>query len=133
MSRRFVQRGTDGNPSPRHPVSIRTNAVGSGRPFTTSASILPSWSATSKNPQAFPCERRFWLTPQHMPAAAQLVNCKGFITSLPIHWLETENVRIEYPTGLIVQIEPAVTNPETSSEDVQEASRESVSANGAAT
>ena len=32
-------------------------------------------------------------------AAAQLVNCKGFITVLPIHWVENENVQIQYPTA----------------------------------
>ena len=100
---------------------------------TLPASILPSWNATDQNPQAFPCERRFWSVPQYTEAAAQLVNCKGFITALPIHWLENENVLIKFPTGLIVRTEPNDTRPASGSGDVQVASKERAQTSGAAT
>jgi phospholipase D1/2 len=76
-------------------------------------SILPTWNPGAAPPSAaawktgnlaspMPFQPEFWTAPQHNPAAVkQLSGIKGFITALPIHWTEGENVRFEFPTALV--------------------------------
>jgi phospholipase D1/2 len=85
-----------------------------GKPIA--AKIVPNWKSGIKNPKTgqfgypssrLPFEPEFWDAPQHNPGAVgQLESIKGFITSLPVHWLQGENVRFKYATGLIVKKEP---------------------------
>jgi phospholipase D1/2 len=51
-----------------------------------------------------PFQTGFWEKPQHIPSAvAGLNNIKGFITALPVEWTKRENIKIDYPTALIVR------------------------------
>lgn len=36
----------------------------------------------------------------------QLEKIKGFITALPIHWTEDENVKFDFPTALVADNKP---------------------------
>ncbi|WP_341678131.1 phospholipase D-like domain-containing protein [Niveibacterium sp. SC-1] len=85
------------------------------------ASILPTWDpeanfpATSKNTRGkgnlaspMPFQPEFWSSPQHdATAVGQLEDIQGFITALPIHWTEEENIGFAYPTSLVAENEPA--------------------------
>ena len=57
--------------------------------------------------------------------AAQLVNCKGFITALPVHWVENEDVLIKYPTAIIVEAEPPKPGSDQRGQSVEVASMQS--------
>jgi len=90
------------------------------------AKIIPNWDDQIDNPRnsktkgfptsRLPFENEFWNVPQHNSAkAAQLETIKGFITALPTHWLQGENVRFEFPTDLVVKNE-APQRPELKTE-----------------
>jgi phospholipase D1/2 len=94
------------------PRSWFTDSIGKD-----AAKIIPNWDRGKNNPKnqtvsgypssRLPFEPEFWDAPQHNPGAiGQLESVKGFITSLPVHWLQGENVRFKYATGLIVKKEP---------------------------
>lgn len=78
------------------------------------ARILPTWKTALQPPEKaswgktgnlgapMPFQPEFWAHPQHNPAGVgQLNGIKGFITALPIHWTENENVKFEFPTSLV--------------------------------
>jgi phospholipase D1/2 len=76
------------------------------------ASIIPNWNRDAKNrsnpnikgfPTSYlPYEIGFWQKIAHSAQAGQLDKIKGFITAFPIYWTLGENLRIKYPTPLIV-------------------------------
>lgn len=68
-------------------------------------SILPTWDSAKGNLMSpMPFQPEFWVAPQQNPAGiTQLNGIKGFITALPIHWTENENVRFEFPTALVAE------------------------------
>ena len=92
------------------PFVPRNTVIGSdGKP--TEASILPTWiddenqAAGGDFTSDLPCQERFWV--KGVPGISkdvlkQLQGVKGFITALPIQWTQGENLRIPYPTALIV-------------------------------
>lgn len=76
------------------------------------AKILPTWDPDIKAPHTkwkvgnvaspLPFQPEFWAAPSHNPAGIdQLQKIKGFITALPIHWTEGENIKFDYPTALV--------------------------------
>ena len=76
------------------------------------ANILPTWKSWLPAPSKaswssgdlgspMPFQPEFWKKPQHTEAASKLDQIKGFITALPIHWTERENIRWDYPTRLV--------------------------------
>lgn len=79
------------------------------------AKIVPNWDSGMKAPKTgqlglpsspLPFEPEFWSAPQHNPkGVGKLDSIKGFITALPVHWLQGENVRFEFPTDLVVKNE----------------------------
>lgn len=82
------------------------------------ASILPTWRDDPSIKDAggyltspLPYEERFW--EKGAPAVSAealkgLQGIKGYITALPIKWTKNENLRIPYPTSLIVHNKPKV-------------------------
>jgi phospholipase D1/2 len=76
------------------------------------ASIIPNWDAEAFNPKspkipgypaaALPSDDLFWTKPYSIASPGELTNIKGFITALPISWTKGENIRIRYPSPLIV-------------------------------
>jgi phospholipase D1/2 len=72
------------------------------------ASILPTWFFDKKKETGYlkspmPYKTSFWDKPQHtLSAVAGLNNIKGFITALPVEWAKGENIKIDFPTALIV-------------------------------
>lgn len=74
----------------------------------TKASIIPTWvndpgsAGGGYFSSPMPFEDEFWTAPRHTAAASELEKVKGFITALPIEWTTEENVRILYPSGIIV-------------------------------
>lgn len=82
-----------------------------------SASILPTWDPAANAPpnakgkwttgnisSLLPFQPEFWSSPQHTKeGTTQLDGIKGFITALPIHWTENENVKFAYPTSLVAE------------------------------
>ncbi len=78
----------------------------------TPARIIPNWDSGKDNPRnskvmgypssRLPFEPEFWDAPQQNKAGiAQLASIKGFFTALPVHWLQGENVRFDYPTEMV--------------------------------
>ena len=77
------------------------------------ASILPTWDRDVDPPanarwkagnvaSPLPFQPEFWAMQRHNPAGIdQLKKIQGFITALPIHWTENENVKFDYPTALV--------------------------------
>lgn len=76
-----------------------------------SAKILPTWKDDKDLPQRgsltaeLPHREQFWKVNQTIPAKAVsgLQSIRGFITALPVRWTAGENLRIPYPTSLIVR------------------------------
>lgn len=92
------------------------------------ASIIPNWDPTAPNPKdsrlrgfpssRLPFEPEFWSAPQHNPTGvSQLESTLGFITALPVHWLQGENVRFVFPTELIVNNRQPQYQPELKSDN----------------
>jgi phospholipase D1/2 len=91
------------------------------------ASILPTWNTDAKAPSdsswgkygnidsPLPFQAEFWDKPRHdSKAVAKLDSLRGFITALPIHWTEGENIRFAYPTAIVVMNDkPSTTSPQT--------------------
>lgn len=80
------------------------------------ASILPTWDDSELAPpkskwgkkgnisSPLPCQENFWGAPQYnKDGIGGLASIKGFITALPIHWTRNENLKIPFPTSLVVQ------------------------------
>lgn len=74
-------------------------------------SILPTWVVDPTNKDGgylgspLPCQEEFWTAGApavSVEALKGLQGVKGFITALPTKWTEGENLRIPYPTALIV-------------------------------
>ena len=91
---------------PRNTVRVGKNVF--------NASILPTWrdDATKADGGSLtadlPYQEKFWvkraaISPQ---AVKELQGIKGYITALPVKWTENENLRIPYPTSLIVHNKP---------------------------
>ncbi|WP_343733117.1 phospholipase D-like domain-containing protein [Duganella sp.] len=80
------------------------------------AKILPTWDDKLKLgngkvgglAQPMPFQTEFWDKPQAAAGAAALKNIRGFITLIPLDWTANENIRIKYPTGIIVHNEHKV-------------------------
>lgn len=67
------------------------------------ASVLPTWDGKSLT-TPMPSQPEFWKKPQFMAdGVAGLESIKGFITALPIHWAENENLDFKLPTAILVQ------------------------------
>jgi len=82
-------------------------------------SILPTWSNDLDSPPAskwgkkgnlsspMPFQSEFWAMLRQIPSRIdQLEKIKGFITALPIHWTEDENVKFDFPTALVADNKP---------------------------
>lgn len=102
----------------------RAKCVGAtAKPGRDFAKVIPVWDRGKRNPKtggdgypasSLPFEPEFWDAPQHDPkGVAQLESIRGFITALPIHWIEGENVRFDFPTSLVTKTEPRVTEGKT--------------------
>jgi phospholipase D1/2 len=84
-------------------------------PFPESAgapgSILPTWDDNQNQHGGIrlplPFQDAFWSKPQHTAAASELSEVKGFITAIPLSWTKNENIRIKYPTAIIVKNDSA--------------------------
>lgn len=67
------------------------------------SSVLPTWSG-GKLSAPMPSQPEFWKKPQFKAeGVAGLESVKGFITALPIHWAENENLDFKLPTAILVQ------------------------------
>lgn len=100
------------------------------------ARIIPNWDEGIKNPETdkygypasrLPFEPEFWEAPQQNKAGvAQLASIKGFFTALPVHWLQGENVRFDYPTEMVADNEllPQQGGPENASTEAKVAKKE---------
>jgi len=74
------------------------------------ASILPTWKDDASKAAGgditsdLPYQKQFWAKKASIsPEALKgLQGIKGYITALPIKWTKNENLRIPYPTALIV-------------------------------
>ncbi|WP_230970311.1 phospholipase D-like domain-containing protein [Nitrogeniibacter aestuarii] len=101
------------------------------------AKILPTWDSSSDVPEGIaanwgkkgylksplPFQSEFWGKPRYNPTAvAGLNDIKGFITALPVHWTEGENIKFVFPTSLVVQNDrtPAGTPLKTAWDATQE-------------
>lgn len=91
---------------PRNTVRVGKNVF--------NASILPTWRDDATKADGgyltvdLPYQEKFWvkkaaISPQ---AVKGLQGIKGYITALPVKWTENENLRIPYPTSLIVHNKP---------------------------
>ena len=69
------------------------------------SSVLPTWDKKANRLSApMPSQPEFWKKPQFMAdGVAGLESIKGFITALPIHWAENENLDFKLPTAILVQ------------------------------
>lgn len=66
-------------------------------------SVLPTWIAGVLS-APMPSQPVFWDKPQFkQDGVAGLEGIKGFITALPIHWAEKENLDFKLPTSILVQ------------------------------
>ena len=81
------------------------------------ASILPTWrddpsikDVGGELTSDLPYQERFWAKKASVSAVTLkgLQGIKGYITALPVKWTENENLRIPYPTSLIVHNKPKV-------------------------
>lgn len=97
---------------------------------TGTAKIIPNWNDKLSNPEnsnllgypssPLPFDEKFWSAPQHNPAGvAQLEGVQGFVTALPVHWLEGENVRFEYPTSMVVRNDAPPSAPSRAARSTQ--------------
>jgi phospholipase D1/2 len=78
--------------------SGRKNRAGDPIP----ASVLPTWDGNDLS-SPMPSQSLFWQKPQFMAkGVADLDQIKGFITALPIHWAEKENLDFKLPTAILV-------------------------------
>lgn len=79
----------------------------------TYASIIPTWDDEAPLPKGakwsngnigapLPSQEDFWKDARYNPAVKNLDKVKGFITALPVEWTRGENIRIKYPTAIIV-------------------------------
>lgn len=76
------------------------------------ASILPTWDTDAQRLRSpLPYEERFWTQKRPSIDTAGLEQVRGFITALPIEWTRGENVRIQFPTSLIVHADPKPRTP----------------------
>lgn len=77
------------------------------------ASIIPTWDDEAALPEGaewssgnigspLPSQDDFWTKKQYGPDVSNLGKVKGFITALPVEWTRGENIRIKYPTAIIV-------------------------------
>ncbi|NGZ84939.1 phospholipase D-like domain-containing protein [Duganella aceris] len=74
------------------------------------AKILPTWDDNLKVGKGqvgglaspMPFQEEFWQKKQAASGANNLKNVRGFITLIPLEWTANENIRIRYPTGIIV-------------------------------
>ncbi len=83
------------------------------------ASILPTWDSNSGSlARPMPYESRFWAEPQ-AALEHRLAEVRGFISALPIRWTEGENIRIPYPTSLIVRTDPRLRDHSDESHQVE--------------
>lgn len=71
------------------------------------ASVLPTWDKKANHLSSpIPSQPEFWKMPQfNAEAVAGLEHIRGFITALPIHWAEKENLDFKLPTAILVQNE----------------------------
>ena len=78
------------------------------------AKIIPTWDTEAISPKGakwkkgnlsspMPYQENFWNAPQHTAEASHLSEIKGFITALPVEWTKDENVRIPFPSAMVVQ------------------------------
>ena len=69
------------------------------------ASVLPTWDTEANRLKSpMPSQQEFWQKPQFKAdGVASLESIKGFITALPIHWAENENLDFKLPTSILVQ------------------------------
>ncbi|MBS1140765.1 MAG: Phospholipase D/Transphosphatidylase [Proteobacteria bacterium] len=66
-------------------------------------SVLPTWIG-GKLSAPMPSQPEFWQKPQFKPDGVPGLNgIKGFITALPIHWAEKENLDFKLPTPILVR------------------------------
>jgi phospholipase D1/2 len=98
------------------------------------ASILPTWKdrvapePSGKPNPPLPYQDEFWQTKPLVVSEAMkgLHNVKGFVTALPIGWTRNENLRIPYPTSLIVRTEdgtPSDVNASTLAQTTRQPSK----------
>lgn len=95
------------------------------------AKILPTWNDDLKSAKGqvggldrpMPFQTEFWDKPQASAAAAALKNVRGFITLIPLDWTANENIRIRYPTSIIVQNDQKETEKDSHPELVASSSR----------
>ncbi|MCB4359524.1 phospholipase D-like domain-containing protein [Quatrionicoccus australiensis] len=67
------------------------------------SSLLPPWVG-NKLASPMPSQPEFWQKPQFKAdGVAGLNSIKGFITALPIHWAEKENLDFKLPTPILVR------------------------------
>ncbi len=65
------------------------------------ASILPTWRS-KKLTSPLPWQNIFWMSQTHNASGSSaLASIRGFISTLPIHWTETENNNFKFPTSLV--------------------------------
>jgi phospholipase D1/2 len=78
-------------------------------------SVLPTWDGKVLA-SPMPSQSEFWQKPQFKAdGLASLQQIRGFITALPIHWAEKENLDFKLPTAILVDNGAAsgdVLNPE---------------------
>ncbi|MDB5802372.1 MAG: Phospholipase D/Transphosphatidylase [Rhodocyclales bacterium] len=67
-----------------------------------------SWGAKGNLVSPLPFQSEFWSLARHNTSAVnQLESIRGFITALPIHWTENENIKFDYPTALVAENSPS--------------------------
>jgi phospholipase D1/2 len=93
------------------------------------AHILPTWD-DEKNALSspLPYQEAFWVSKQFSTASSNLNQVRGFITALPVEWTRLDNVRIKFPTSLIVEADPKFGTPPT----LQSEPRRGLASSGAA-
>jgi phospholipase D1/2 len=91
---------------PHVPRNFRSDPGGERTP----AKILPTWkddrllNGGGKLTSPMPYELRYWDAENLKHDTKNLSNQKGFITAFPLAWTTGENIRIPYPTPLVVDI-----------------------------
>jgi phospholipase D1/2 len=90
------------------------------------ASILPTWNPELKQKDGLlggvgsplPFQDEFWSRQQSTEKREYLKDIKGFITDIPIHWTEGENLRIKLLTAILVNNEIKNSEEELSDEEL---------------